>query len=123
MQAKIQTATEKKSSQRTKAVKTTKPVRLCLQTKKKLDSIVARVNSARRAKKVKYDDIIAYLIDQLTPTQIDTIKQSFVSNTERFDAAFCKYRESKAKESKDDFLGFLLNNQKKESVNTSLDAN
>ena len=86
----------------------TKPVRVSLQTKKSLDTMVKTINNKKTGKRLKYDDIIACAIAKLTDSDIDNLRNSMISNKDRFEELYRTQRKTNKLLTKDELLGLLL---------------
>jgi hypothetical protein len=84
------------------------PVRLRLQSKAKLDALVARVNKDRAGRRVKPDDLICFSLDLLTDEHLQEIGARLLTNKERIEILYSKLSKTKRGLSRDEFLGMLL---------------
>ena len=121
MNSTFKIVTEKVSSKTKKIPNLTKPIRLSAQTKSALDALATKVNSGKKGKRVKYDDIIRYLTAQTSNADVEAMKQKFTSNIDRFEQAYREYRSKNPKTSKEDFLGTLLDFRLETPETTQMD--
>ena len=108
METQITTKQENIRCKRVSKSEATKPVRLWLQTKKSLDALMKTINLKKTSKKIKYDDIISCAIAKLTDSDIEALRNSMVTNKDRFEELYRIQKKENKSLTKDDFLGELL---------------
>lgn len=84
------------------------PIRIKIQSKGKLDALLARVNRDRIGRKVKADDLVCFSLDLLTDAHLDEISTKLMTNKERVEILYRKLAKARRGLTKDDFLGMLL---------------
>ena len=84
------------------------PVRVSLDTKKRITSLLSRINKERIGKKVKPSELIDHALQLLTETQLKEIGEKSLSNRDRMELLFKQATKSKRNLSRDEFLGLLI---------------
>lgn len=97
----------KKSNSNLKS-KASIPVRICSESKNKIDTILDRMNKERIGRKVKADDLISVSIDLLTDAHLEQISTKLLSNKERLEILFRQISKTKRGMNREEFLGLLL---------------
>lgn len=100
--------TEKVKESEMKASYELSPVRVCARTRKKLDQLLARINRKEYGKKVRPDKLISLSLDLIKDEHIKALRDSSLTNGDRFELMYKRYLVSHRNISKDAFLGMVL---------------
>jgi hypothetical protein len=101
---KIKLATQTK----TKSNSTMTTLRISKETKKRLQSELAKANKKDFGKRITADAILLAAVSNLTPDDITKLQDASLSNADRLEMRFKSFAKSNPGVSKDEFLGALL---------------
>jgi len=95
MQNKIENKLSKDgSSNSIKKIETTIPIRISKQTKKILDILVKKSNSKKFGRVLKADDLVLIGLKKISDGEISKLQENSISNKDRMEMAFSKYKKS-----------------------------
>ena len=100
--------TMNKEAKQIDAARLSKPVRIKLQTRSKLDELLKRANKNQLGRKVKPDDLICCALDLLDSKHLEEVRDNLLTNRDRFDLLFRQIQKSNRNLNRDQFIGMLL---------------
>ena len=113
--------TEKKQKPKAKS-STTTAIRVRVETRKRILQEVAKANKKDFGKRIRPEDVIALAMSLLTSAHVQSLQESSLSNTDRFEKAYREYTAKHGHISKDDYLGKRLNGEIGSPTSNALDV-
>jgi len=101
---------EKKPKSKAKP-STTAAVRVLVETRKRVLQEVAKANKKDFGRRIRTEDIIALAMSLLTPSHLQSLQDSSLSNADRFEQEYRAYVAKNGHISKDAYLGRRLNGE------------
>ena len=86
----------------------TVPIQVKLETKKKMDEILERVNKKDLGRKIRNDELILMALSLTGGEQIKHLKENSLSNGDLFEQAYRRYVAKNKSATKDEFLGLVM---------------
>ena len=81
------------------------------ETKKKIQTELARVNRKEHGRPLHVDDLVAFAVSLVTPEHIEKLQESTLSNADRLERDYRAYTAQIGPMSKDEYLGKRLNGE------------
>jgi hypothetical protein len=99
---------KEKCNKRKPVIETMTPVRLKQSTYSKVTGILAHINQKAIGKKVRADDVIALSLTLVKNEHYRQLEDASLTNADRMEILFEKFKSRKNNATRDDFLGALL---------------
>lgn len=99
---------DSKASKMRKQQVSTVAVRVKRETKRRLQSEMAKINKKTIGRAVHLDALILRLLERLTEQDIIALQEQSLSNTDRLEIAHRDYIKRNGAISKDEFIGIML---------------
>ncbi len=107
----METNTVEKKSKPKNKVSTTAPIRVRVETRKRVLQEVAKANKKDFGKRIRPEDIIALAMSLLTPGHIQTLQETSLSNADKLEKEYREFIAKNGHISKDTYLGKRLNGE------------
>ncbi len=104
----MEISTKQKSINSKKNIVSTVPIRVKRETKKRLQSELAKVNKKQFGRKVRLDALIDRAVSLLTEADLLNLQQASLSNVDRLEIKYREFVKTNATISKDEFIGLIL---------------
>lgn len=92
---------------RGKTVSTT-PIRVKRDTKRRLNHEISEINKKKLGRRVKMDDLVRLLLEELKPSHFEKLQEKSLSNKDRLEKQYRDYIAGHGKITMDEYLGKLL---------------
>jgi len=107
----MEQATQVKVSKTKQATTPTVGLRVKRETKKRIQSELAKINKKDFGKKVRCDELIGTALSLLTELHVKELQEGSLTNGDRLEQKFREYSKANPGASKDQFLGKLLGSE------------
>lgn len=100
------------------------PIRVKQETKQKINDLLVQINAKEMGRKVRPDDLILAALGLIKTEHIEKLKEKTLTNADKLEQMFKKYKENKLSVTKDEYIGLLLDGKvslrvKKNRIKTS----
>jgi hypothetical protein len=104
----METTTNQKSAKTKPANVSTVALRVKRETKRRIQTELAKVNKKAFGRKVRVDALVSRALNLLTDADIKTLQEASLSNSDRLEQKYREYLKTNSGVSKDEFLGQML---------------
>ena len=104
----METKQDSKSVKAKSNIVTTAPIRVKRETKKRIQTELAKINKKDFGKKVRCDELIVTMLSLLTERHIKELQDGSMTNADRLELQYRDYVKKNGATSKDEFLGKIL---------------